>query len=199
VPGPTAPLVTADAVTPSSGSGATQTFALQYSHSYGAAELHTVHVQFRESFAVSATNSCLVFYDHFANSLLLASDGLSDWQSASLGTAVTLQNSQCANAVGSSSVTLAGNTLTLNLAMRFKPAFAGSKNIYMYAFAGRAISGWHDRGDWTVPGPTAPLVTIDENCHPVEQSVRDDYGGTQLGKTRGNSLLICGRPTPPSA
>jgi hypothetical protein len=180
VPGPTAPLVTADSVTPSSGSAATQTFALQYSHNYGAAELRTVHVQFRESFTASATNSCLVFYDHVANSLLLASDGLSDWQSASLGTAATLQNSQCAIAVVSSSVTLAGNTLTLNLAMTFKPAFTGSKNIYMYAFADTAVSGWHDRGDWTVPGPTTPVVTADENCHPAEQSVRD-CGEKQLG------------------
>jgi hypothetical protein len=119
--------------------------------------LHSVHVQFRESFAASATNSCLVFYERLAHSLLLASDGLSDWQSASLGSAATVQNSQCAIAVGSSSVTLAGNTLTLNLAMKFKPAFAGGKNIYMYAFAGTASSGWHDLGDWTVPGPTAPL------------------------------------------
>jgi hypothetical protein len=56
--------------------------------------------------------------------------------------------------VESSSVTLAGNTLTLNLAVRFKPEYAGSKNIYMYAFAGGVVSGWQDRGDWTVPGPT---------------------------------------------
>jgi trimeric autotransporter adhesin len=140
-------------VTPSSGSGATQTFALRYSHSSGAAELQTVHVDIRVSFESSATNSCLVFYDHRAHSLSLATDGLSDWRSASLATDATLQNSQCAIAVGSSSVTLAGNTLTLKLAMTFKPEFAGSKNIYMYAFAGTAVSGWHDRGDWTVPRP----------------------------------------------
>ena len=180
VPGPTAPIVTADSVTPSSGSGATQAFALQYSHSYGAAELRTVHVQFRESFVSSAINTCLVFYDHVASSLFLATDSISDWRSASLGTTVTLQNSQCAIAVGSSSVTLAGSTLTLNLAMTFKPAFAGSKHIYMYAGAGAAVSGWQDRGNWTVPGPTAPLVMAGENCHAAEQSLRDCCG-KQLG------------------
>jgi hypothetical protein len=164
VPGPPAPIVTADSVTPSSGSGATQTFALQYSHSSGAAELQTVHLAFRPSLESSALNTCLIFYDRVANSLFLATDGISDWRSASLGTTATLQNSQCAIAVGSSSVTLAGNTLTLNLAMTFKPVFAGSKHIYMDAGAA-AVNRWPDRGTWTVPGPTAPLVMADEHRH----------------------------------
>jgi hypothetical protein len=194
VPGPTAPLVTADSVTPSSGSGATQTFAFRYSHSYGAAELRDVHVNFKESLNSTATNTCPVYYDRSANTLFLATDGLSDWRSATLGTAETLQNSQCAIAVGSSSVTLAGNTLTLYLAMRFKPAFAGRKHIYMYAFAGTpASSGWEERGEWTVPGPTAPLVTAEQNCHRAEQSARD-CGGKHLGSAppqhRAQPLLL---------
>jgi hypothetical protein len=151
VPGPTAPLVTADSVTPSSGSGATQTFALQYSHSYGAAELGDVHVSFRESFTSTATNTCLIYYNRSTNTLFLATDAISDWRSATLGTAATLQNSQCAIAVGSSSVRLAGNTLTLNLAMTFKPAFAGRKHIYMHggderlARSRRVDCAWPDR------------------------------------------------------
>ena len=153
------PIVTADSVTPSSGSGATQTFAFQYSHSQGAAQILSVQLNFRASSTTNVLDSCLAQYGPAANWLSLATDGLSDWRSGTLGTAVTLQNNQCAIALGSSSVTLAGNTLTLKLAVTFKPAFAGSKDIHMYAYAGTASSGWHDRGDWIVPGPTAPLVT----------------------------------------
>jgi hypothetical protein len=45
-----------------------------------------------------------------------------------------------------------GNTLTLNLAMTFKPAFAGAKNIYMYGVdVSGPNSGWQQLGTWTVP------------------------------------------------
>jgi hypothetical protein len=67
-----------------------------------------------------------------------------------MGTATTLQNNQCAIAVGSSTNTN-GNTLTVTLAMTFSGGFAGAKNTYMYATNGVINSGWQDRGDWNVP------------------------------------------------
>jgi hypothetical protein len=76
-----------------------------------------------------------------------------------IGTTATLQNSQCAIAVGSSSKSDSGAALTLNLAMTFKAAFAGAKNVFMYATNGTQNSGWQDRGDWTVPGPPAAVMT----------------------------------------
>jgi hypothetical protein len=42
--------------------------------------------------------------------------------------------------------------LTLNLAMTFKPAYSGAKNIYMYAGdVSGSNSGWQQRGTLTVP------------------------------------------------
>ena len=69
-----------------------------------------------------------------------------------IGTTATLQNSQCAVAVGTSSKTDSSNTLTLTLAMTFKaPPFSGAKNVYMYGTNGTQNSGWQDRADWMVP------------------------------------------------
>jgi hypothetical protein len=44
-----------------------------------------------------------------------------------------------------------GNNLTLNVAISFQAASAGTKNIYMDAYDG-TDSGWQQKGSWTVPG-----------------------------------------------
>jgi len=62
-----------------------------------------------------------------------------------------LQNSQCTVNTAPSSASGSGNNLTLNLALSFQPAFAGSKNIYLDAYAGGLDSGWQQKGSWTVP------------------------------------------------
>jgi len=81
----------------------------------------------------------------------LLDDAGAVWQSAVPGTSTPLQNSQCSIDVSASSVTAVGNTLTLSLPITFTPAFAGAKNIYMYAASATSNSGWQDRGDWVVP------------------------------------------------
>ena len=144
------PPPTADSVTPASGIGSSQTFALQYSDPSGASNLTLTGVWFDVTTA-STANSCLVYYARQTNTLYLSNDAGSAFLTAGLGTSTTLQNSQCALAVGSSSATPSGNTLTVNLAMTFKPPFGGAKNIYMYAVNATATSGgWQDRGDWLV-------------------------------------------------
>ena len=143
--------VTADSATPSSGTGGTQTFALQYSSTAGATSVSEAWVWFNATFADTAANSCLVSYERPTNALRLLDDAGTTWMRATLGTAATLENSRCAIVVGGSHVALAGNTLTVNLAMTFKASYAGAKNVYIYGAAGGAASGWQDRGDWTVP------------------------------------------------
>jgi hypothetical protein len=147
---PTPATVTVDSSTPSSGSGSTQSFALAYSDSIGATDLQQTWVWFNATLASTSANSCLLYYVRATNTLNLINDAGTTWLSATLGSG-TLQNSQCAVALGSSTAAPSGNTLTLTLAMTFKSAFAGMKNIYMYGQNGTgANSGWQDRGDWTV-------------------------------------------------
>jgi hypothetical protein len=182
--------VTADSATPSSGSGSSQNFALAYSSTVGTANLTTTWVWFNAALA-SAANSCLAYYDRSANTVFLLNDAGTAWGSGVIGGG-TLQNSQCAIALGSSSALPSGNTLTLTLAMTFTPAFNGAKNIYMYATNGTVNSGWQDRGDWTVPAMgeavTANSATPSTGSGST-QSFALAYGST-LGATNLSSTWV---------
>ena len=151
-------------VTPNSGSGTSQTFALAYSDTAGAASLEQVWVYFNATLANPATNTCLLYYNAANNQISLLGDSGTVWQAATLGSATTLQNSQCSINVATATVVPSGNTLTWNVPMTFKPAFAGAKNTYMYAVDPSGNSGWQQEGAWTVTGggagtPTAVSVT----------------------------------------
>jgi hypothetical protein len=144
--------VTANSVTPYSGYVASQVFALQYSDTSGAASVQLVYAYFHATLASSASNSCFLYYNVAANQINLLNDAGAAWMTATPGSATTLQNSQCALNVTATTVALNGITLALNLAMTFKPAFAGAKNIYMYAAdISGPNSGWQQLGTWTVP------------------------------------------------
>jgi hypothetical protein len=153
--------VTADSVLPASGSGSAQTFTLTYSDGNGAADLATAWAWINATFASTSANSCLFYYNRPTNALLLLNDAGTAWTPAALGAAGTLQNSQCAIAMGSSTtVSSSGNTLTINVAITFKPSFSGAKNFYQYAAGSSSNSGWQTRGTWTVSG-AAVMVTAD--------------------------------------
>jgi hypothetical protein len=62
----------------------------------------------------------------------------------------TQQNSQCVLSGTGSSATVSGQTLTLNLALTFLPAFNGAKYVYMQANGQFASTGWQARGAWSV-------------------------------------------------
>jgi hypothetical protein len=153
--------VTADSVTPSSGSGTIQTFALQYSDTAGAGNLSMAWVWFNATLANSAASSCLIYYSLPVNTLYLLNDGATGWSAVVVGTGGTLQNNQCSVSLSGSSVSTNGMALTLNLAMTFSSAFSGSKSVYLFASdAGGTSSGWQARGSWTVVS-TALSVTAD--------------------------------------
>ena len=138
-------------MTPNSGSGATQSFTLVYSDTAGAANLQLVYAWFNTNLT-SAGNSCILYYQPSINQLNLLNDGATVWLAATPGAATTLQNSQCSVNVAATTVVPSGNTLTLNLQVTFKPAYAGAKNVYMFASdASGANSGWQQLGKWTVP------------------------------------------------
>lgn len=151
-------------VTPSSGSGATQAFAMAYSDPSGAASLRQLYVLIGSSLA-SETNSCVIFYNPAANQINLLNNSVSAWLTATPGSATTLQNSQCAVNMAASSVASSGITMTLSLAMSFTSAYAGAKNVYLWASdSSGANTGWRQLGTWTVPGTSAPsAVSVTPN------------------------------------
>jgi hypothetical protein len=100
--------------------------------------------------ALSSAGACYFYYARGANGIYLATDA-GAWQGPlTIGSAGTLENSQCSVNAGASSVSASGNTLTLNLAISFAAGFAGAKNLYMEVQNATQDSGWSAYGTWTV-------------------------------------------------
>jgi hypothetical protein len=135
-------------VTSNSSSGSSQTFAFNFSDPNGATDI--VSAQMDINAQLSSTNACYFYYSRTSNALYLANDA-GAWQGpATIGSSGTLSNSQCSVNVGGSSVSASGTTLTLNLAISFQAAFAGTKGIFMEVQSATQDSGWSNLGSWTV-------------------------------------------------
>ncbi len=139
-------------VTPSSGSGTSQTFSFLFSDADGVGQITYVQA------LINATNSwqsaCAILYIQSGTQLYLVNDAGNGWLGPlTPGVAGTLQNSQCTLDAGLSSVSAVGNDLTVNAALTFKPAFSGSKVVLLDAedIPGNLSSGFQSLGTWTVP------------------------------------------------
>jgi len=136
-------------VAPNSGGGASQTFGFQFSDDSGAADLTTVSVLFNST--PSAVNGCAAVYDRVTNALSLLTDAGGPPAGTIAPGSGTQENSQCILNGAGSSVSAAGNVLTLNLAISFQAPMAGAANIYMQSANLSASTGWNLTGNWTVP------------------------------------------------
>jgi hypothetical protein len=146
---PAAPAVVS--VTPSSGSGATQTFSLLYSDTNGSQDLAVVQVIINST--LNSVNSCWVQYYRAANQLRLIADDIQSFLGPlTPGQPGSVQNSQCILDAAGVSVSQSGSNLTLNLTLTFKPAFAGTKGVYLSATDNSGlVAPFEQRGTWTVP------------------------------------------------
>jgi hypothetical protein len=157
VPGASGPPV-AVSVTPSSGSGSSQTFSFVYSDPKGFAAIYNASAIINSS--LSLAGGCYFTYSRAGNALYLANDASTAWLApVILGQNGTTQNSQCTVNTAASSALGTGNTLTLNLALTFQTTFVGARNIYMDVYDG-TDSGWLQNGTWTVPGASGPPVAV---------------------------------------
>ena len=150
-------------VSPASGSGTTQMFSFVYSDPSGYADINWVNMLFQTQ--INGQNACWVQYTLASNTIDLVSDSGGSASYATLGTLGTLSNSQCTLDTGASSVSVSGNNLTITIALTFKAAFAGAKNIYMGVFNKAIVtSGWQAKGAWTVTGILPPAnVSVTPN------------------------------------
>jgi ABC-type uncharacterized transport system substrate-binding protein len=146
-------------LSPNAGAGTSATFKAVFSDPNGAADLNELLLQINTT--QSSANACYVYYQPQGNHLYLAGTG-STWLTPALtpGVAGTASNSQCTLNAGSSSVTSAGNDLTVNVALSFINTFVDSRNVYLYAgsLSGQN-SGWVKEGTWT-PNPIASPPAI---------------------------------------
>jgi hypothetical protein len=135
-------------LSPNAGTGTSQTFKAVYSDPKGASDLNELLLQVNTR--QSSANACYVYYQPQTNLLYLYNAGT--WMTPGLtpGAAGTVSNSQCTLNGGASSVTMAGNNLTLSVALTFSNTFVGATNVYLYAggLSGQN-SGWVNEGTWT--------------------------------------------------
>ena len=169
-------------VTPSAGSGATQTFSFQFTDSAGATDLTSVSALVNS--ALSGVGGCEVDYNRTLNTLSLLTDSGGQPSSNLTPGSGSAQNSQCILNGAGSSVTTAGALLTMNLALTFQTAFGGAKNVYMEAVSPAATSGWQQKGTWTVP-VTVQSVSLTPNSgtgstQTFSMQFSDSAGATDL-------------------
>ena len=160
-------------VLPSSGNGLTGSFSFLFADPNGYADISSVSMNFGAG--NSTSGACYLSYSPPpANTLSLLNDaGTAAVGSQSLGTPGTLQNSQCSINTGASSSSGSGNNLTVNLALTFKGAFAGTKNIYAFATGqSGSASGWQTMGTWTVP------ATVNQPPSPVSVTPNSGNGSS---------------------
>jgi hypothetical protein len=132
-------------------------FAFTFSDPNGHADIHSARVLIHQQ--LQGANSCYLYYTKADNRLYLHNDAASALTFLTPGSGGTIQNSQCAVNGAASSVTAAGNNVTLNLSMTFTSGYAGAKNIFVYIQDLSALnSGWRTLGTWTVPGGGASPV-----------------------------------------
>ena len=138
-------------VTPNSGAGSSQTFSYLVSDQKGAADLAQVWMEISTG-VTAAPNSCYTFYNAASKGLYLLNDAGAAWLGPiTPGTAATLLNSQCVLSAAGSTVSLNGNNVTVTVSLRFtSAAFAGAKNLYVYANSNAVSTGWQLAGTWTV-------------------------------------------------
>jgi len=153
VPG-TAPTTTTSVVgmTPTHGSGTTQTtFAFNFADTKGASDIGVIDVLVNRF--LDGRQACYIAVSRSLNVLYLVNDaGTALLAGQSLGSAGSINNSQCTVSWNAGAVTTNGSGLTLNLNIAFSSTFLGNKTFYL---ATRDVNeanntDWQAKGTWTV-------------------------------------------------
>ncbi len=137
--------------TPNAGSGASQVFRFDYSDLDGSADLNVAYALFNST--LYGVNACYVYYYRLGNGLYLVNDANTAVMGpVAAGSTTSVQNSQCVLSGSGSSWMESGNILRMNVSLTFKPAFSGTKTIFLNAVdRGGRNSGWQSMGTWAVP------------------------------------------------
>jgi YVTN family beta-propeller protein len=147
-------------LSPTSGSGLTQTFTAAYSDPNGIKDMYSVRILFNTT--VNAAHGCYVLYHPVNNMLYLENDSGTGLSSIGLtpGSAGQLSNSQCTVAGIGSSYSASANNATLVVALTFSGTFTGQKNVYLQSWGiDNTFSAWTSKGTWT-PSSLGPPEVI---------------------------------------
>ncbi len=139
----------------------TTTLTSVYRDLNGSADLRRCYLVVCEGF--NQANSMFLFYDKATNRIYLKNDANTSWGTGyAPGTIHTLSNSQCDVYTGDTTVTEAGNDVTIAWSFRLKPTMA-DKNLYSWMYvtdSAAAFDGWKKVGTHFTPvAPTCVSVT----------------------------------------
>ncbi len=137
-------------VMPKFGKGANVTFAFTYSDPNGFSDVAVSLILIHGP--TGYNDACYMSFGRAANQLGLVLDGGTAWDTTQVGSSKRLENKNCAIDAVHSSASGSGNEFTLNVALRFKPAFAGRKSVETtVADQSQLTTGWQAVGYWDVP------------------------------------------------
>ena len=136
-------------VTPSSGTGVSQSFSFTYSDPRGYMAIQSTSMLINSS--MTGGNGCYLLHYRASNVLYLANNASTAWlPPITLGGSATVENSQCRVSAAASSASGSGTSFTVTLSITFLGAFHGTRNVYMEVYDG-TDSGWSQKGTWTIP------------------------------------------------
>ena len=150
-----APVVSATPVI--AGSGYTANFNVTVNDANGYADIGQIVMLINTS--LNGNNACFMSIDVPGRILYLAPDTTGDWAAIAFGTSNTGSNSTCQLLGSDISLTGAGNTLTLQMKLKFQTAQIGTKSIYVLAYdQARADSTWVQIGAWNLLANQPPQI-----------------------------------------
>jgi len=160
-----------------------------YTDANGGWDIRTAHMLINT--ALTGTGGVYLYYSRDANLLYLRNDANTAWSAGiAPGTAGTLSNARCTVSCASSSVAVSATSLTLKLVITPAPAFAGSKNIYLYSLdRGGLNSGWVLKKTISIVSSTPVPMSITPNAGSIPAGraqiftavYRDADGATDIG------------------
>ncbi|MEI9811157.1 MAG: hypothetical protein WDO18_00125 [Acidobacteriota bacterium] len=147
--------VTADSVTPDSGSGASQVFTFVFSDTKDGNNVQAAAMMINST--LSGINACWMVFDRSRGTVSLLYDNAAGSNAKPFGSSANIQNSQCA--MGAPAIAVSGTSTILTIPLAFYGAFTGLKNIYMYAVGPNGNTGWIQKGTFTVIAGGVPIAT----------------------------------------
>jgi hypothetical protein len=169
---------------PTAATAATQTFTLTARDPDGATNLQRIYFLINSNTTIP-TGGCHGLYDRASNAVFLYNDGLNSISGLLVGTANTIQNSQCRINGAATTVTTSGTDLILNLNITRQGGYAtGAKTLYTWVTDNdNNGSGWQQAATWTLAGATNQVPTLVSsvlNSSTYTITARDADGATDL-------------------
>jgi hypothetical protein len=146
--GTTSATPTVVSLSPTSGTGTTQTFTAVYSDPSGVSNLASVRILINSS--LNGANACYAYYYPGTNALYLENNADNGTVGPlTPGSSSSISNSQCTLTGTGTTVSTSGNTITVAFSLTFSGSFTAADNVYLLAASSSLSSGWVEKGTWT--------------------------------------------------